>query len=91
MADEPVEKTEYDKARDVINQLKEMQHYAQSNIERLTEIWLRLDGELKQKALAKQAEPLISQQNTLHDALEKLIVDFDEVAKGLDGAAPAEG
>ncbi|HAV61711.1 MAG TPA: hypothetical protein DCY13_05015 [Verrucomicrobiales bacterium] len=91
MADEPVEKTELEKSRDVINQLKEMQHYAKSNIERLTDIWLRLDGELKQKALATKVEPLITEQNNFHDALEKLIGDYEEVCSGMDDGEPAEG
>jgi len=85
MAEEEfVEKTPLEKSRDIINQLKEMQHYAKSNIEKLTEVWLRLDDELKQKALAVKVEPLLTEQNTFHDALEKLIEDYEEVCKGMD-------
>ncbi len=71
--EEIVEKTPLDKSRDIVTQLKEMQHYAKSNIERLTAVWLQLDDELKLKDVAKQVETLLTQQNTLHDALESTI------------------
>ena len=78
MADEDVvEKTPLDKSRDIITQLKEMQHYAKTNIERLTAIWLQLDDELKIKDVAQQVEVLLTQQNTLHDALESTIGALD--------------
>ena len=87
MADEEiVEKTEFEKSRDVISQLKEMQHYAKTNIEKLTEFWLKLDGELKQKKLAAKVEPLLTQQNTFHDDLEALIADYESAAEKMEGA-----
>ena len=87
MADEEiVEKTEFEKSRDIISQLKEMQHYAKTNIEKLTEFWLKLDGEMKQKELAAKVEPLLTQQNTFHDDLEALIGDYESVAEKMDGA-----
>lgn len=85
MADEEsVEKTPLEKSRDLITQLKEMQHYSKSNIEKLTAIWLQLDDELKQKAIAKQVEVLLTQQNTFHDALESTVGDFETVCQGMD-------
>lgn len=83
MAEEEfVEKTPLDKSRDIITQLKEMQHYSKTNIEKLTAFWLQIDDELKQKAIAKEVEDLLTQQNTFHDALETLIADYEaECAK----------
>lgn len=87
MADEEiVEKTEYEKSRDIISQLKEMQHYAKTNIEKLTEFWLKLDGDLKQKDLAAKIEPLLTQQNTFHDDLEAVLGDYEAAAEKMDGA-----
>ncbi len=82
--DPPVEKTELEKSRDIISQLKEMQHYSKSNIEKLTEHWLRLDGELKQKEIATQIETLLSQQNAFHETLEKAVADYEAVCKGME-------
>ena len=81
---EKVEKTDLEKSRDMITQLKEMGHYAKTNIERLTEVWLALDGELKQKDLAAKLEPLLTLQNSFHDDLEAMIAEFETVCDGMD-------
>ena len=78
MAEEEfVEKTPLDKSRDIITQLKEMQHYSKSNIEKLTAFWLQLDDELKLKAVAGKVEALLTLQNSLHDALDSTIEALD--------------
>ncbi len=88
MADEElVEKTPYDKSRDIINQMKEMEHYSRANIEKLTAFWLQLDDELKQKDIAKKVEALLTHQNTFHDALEATIADYQVIC---DALAPKE-
>ena len=86
--DDKVEKTPVEKSRDQITQLKEMGHYAKANIERLTEVWLTLDGELKQKALATKIEELLTQHNSFHDALEAAIADYEAVCDGMAKPAP---
>jgi hypothetical protein len=83
-ADDKVEKTPVEKSRDLITQLKEMGHYSKANIERLTEVWLLLDGELKQKALAGKIEDLLTQHNAFHDALESAIADYEDVCDKME-------
>ncbi len=77
MTDQVNEKTELEKSRDIISQLKEMRHYSKTNIEKLGEFWLLLDGELKQEENAKKLEVLITHQNTFHDALESMVSDYE--------------
>lgn len=77
MTDQPDDKTELEKSRDVISQLKEMRHYSKTNIEKLGEFWLLLDEELKQKENAKKIEALLTHQNTFHGALESMISDYE--------------
>jgi hypothetical protein len=77
MSEEPVEKTPLERSRDVISQLKEMRHYSQSNIEKLSEIWLLLDDELKQKDIAKRVEALVSKQTAFQEAIDELITDYE--------------
>jgi hypothetical protein len=85
MSDEElVEKTDLEKSRDIISQLKEMLHYSKSNIEKLTEYWLKMDGELKQKQVAAKVEPLLTHQNTFHDALEAVIDDYVAVCDAME-------
>ena len=85
MSDEEiVEKTPLDKSRDIIAQMKEMEHYARSNIERLTAHWLQIDDELKQKDIAKKVEGLLTQQNAMQEALVATIADYEELCTSLE-------
>jgi hypothetical protein len=88
MSDEDVvEKTPLDKSRDIIAQMKEMEHYARSNIERLTAHWLQIDDELKQKDIAKKVEDLLAQQNAMQEALTETIADYEALCAGLEPKA----
>ncbi|MEO5733671.1 MAG: hypothetical protein ABIN96_12675 [Rubrivivax sp.] len=80
---EVIEKTDLEKSQDIITQMKEMQHYAKTNIERLTEQWLKMDGELKQKEMAKKMEGLLTTQNTFHDDLEAAITEYETLCEGM--------
>ncbi|MGI8843406.1 MAG: hypothetical protein ACR2HZ_06890 [Gemmatimonadaceae bacterium] len=77
MTDEPLEKTELEKSRDIISQLKEMAHYSKTNVEKLTTFWLLLDGEMKQPDTAKKLEALLALQNAFHDALGTFVSDWE--------------
>jgi len=77
MTDQENEKSDLEKSRDIISQLKEMQHYSKTNIEKLGEFWLLLDGELKQKENAKKLEILLNHQNGFHDALESTVSEYE--------------
>lgn len=77
MTDETDDKSDVEKGRDLISQLKEMQHYSEANIEKLTEIWLMLDGELKQKEMAARVEKLIAEENVFHDDLAAVVSDYE--------------
>lgn len=54
-----------------------MTHFSKNNIEKLTEFWLLLEGELKQKKMAKKLESLLTQENAVHDALAALATEFE--------------
>ena len=85
MSDEEiVEKTPLEKSRDIITQMKEMEHYARSNIERLTAQWLQIDDELKQKDIAKKVEGLLTQQNVMQEALAATIADYEALCSSLE-------
>lgn len=77
MTDQADEKSDLEKSRDIISQLKEMHHYSKTNIEKLGEFWLLLDDELKQKENAKKVESLLIHQNSFHEALESLVSDYE--------------
>jgi len=79
MTDEPQEKTPLQKLKDVVSQLKEMEHYARNNMESLSEIWLLLDDEFKKrKNLADRANDLLKAQSTMQEQLASVIADFEK-------------
>lgn len=88
MTDQVNDKTELEKSRDIISQLKEMHYYSKSNIEKLTEFWLLLDGELKQKENAKNLELLLNHQNAFNDALEAMVSDYEIECNRIENEAP---
>ena len=85
MSDEKiVEKTPLEKSRDIFAQMTEMEHYARSNIERLTAQWLQIDDELKQKDIAKKVEGLLTQQNAMQEALAATIAEYEAICVSLE-------
>jgi len=85
MAEEPSEKTPPQKLKDIISQLKEMEHYARNNMESLSEIWLLLDDEFKKrKILADRANDLLKAQSTMQEQLASVIEDFDKECAELE-------
>ena len=79
MAEEQSEKTPLQKLKNVVSQLKEMEHYARNNMESLSEIWLLLDDEFKKrKTLADRANDLLKAQGAMQEQLASVIEDFEK-------------
>jgi septation ring formation regulator EzrA len=87
---EPVKKTPADHLADTLAQLKEMRHYSKTNVEHLTAAWILFDGELSKLKRTDKIEDLMNRQGQLHDALEAVIADLEEVLPTLQPPAPAE-
>ena len=85
MSDKPA-KTPADHVTDTLAQLKEMRHYSKNNVEMLTTEWLLFDGELAKLGQAGKIEDLMVRQGEIHDALEAVITDLEEVLVGLQPA-----
>ena len=81
------EKTDVEKTRDIISQLKEMHHYSKTNIEKLSDFWLLMEGELKQKENGKRMEDLITKQTVLHEEVEALYSDMEIECNRIDNEA----
>lgn len=67
------EKTPVDKVKDIISQLKQMEHYSRSNMEKLTEHYLFFDDELKHKEFVARWGDLINAQNAFEDQVKTVI------------------
>jgi len=88
MTDQPDEKTELEKLRDIISQLKDMRHHSETNITKLSEFWLLFDGKKGKKEIAKKFEVLLSQQNVFHDSLASIVSDFEEECDLIENKTP---
>ena len=84
-------KTPLDHVSDTLSQLKEMRHYSKNNVERLTAQWLLFDGDLKKLKRAGKIEDLMDRQGQLHDALESVIGDLEELVVQLTPAPEEAG
>ena len=79
-------KTDLDHVHDTVTQLKEMRHYSKNNVEGLTAMWLLFDGELSKLDQTSKIDDLMTRQGELHDALESVIADLEELAVKLQPA-----
>jgi len=75
MSEEKTQKTPIEKVKDIISQLKQMEHYSRNNIEKLTEHWMFFDDELKHKEYVNRWGDLINAQNAFEDQVKALIDD----------------
>lgn len=76
-------KTPIDHVTDTLSQLKEMRHYSKTNVEHLTALWLLFDGELSKLKQTPKIDDLMTRQGELHEALESVIGDLEEVLEEL--------
>ena len=76
-------KTPLEHVKDVVDQLKQMHHYAKNNVERLTAQWLMFDGELKKLNQTDRIEALMTRQSELHDALVADIAALEDLVTEL--------
>jgi len=65
--------TQLEKSLAVLAKLKEMEFHSRANIEKLAELSLTIEDELKQKAFAEPIGALYSAQDAFHSRISKLI------------------
>lgn len=70
--EETTEKTSLDITMDMLSGVKEMIHYAKSNIEKLSEFWLFMEDEVKRKDFAEKIDDLLDKQSSLHNDMEEI-------------------
>ena len=76
---EEIAKTDADYVQDTLTRLKEMRHYSKNNVEALSTAWLLFEGELSGLKRAGKIGDLMDRQGQLHDALDAMITDLEEV------------
>ena len=69
--------TQLEKSLVVLSKLKELEFHSRGNIEKLAELSLMIEDELKQKAFVEQIGALYSAQDAFQSKIVKLIEDYE--------------
>ena len=84
---QPAEPTQLEKSLVVLSKLKELEFHSRANIEKLAELSLTIEEELKQKAFAEAIGAVYAAQDAFQSKILKLIEDYESECARLSGSA----
>ena len=84
---QPAEPTQLEKSLVVLSKLKELEFHSRANIEKLAELSLTVEEELKQKAFAEAIGAVYAAQDAFQSKILKLIEDYESECARLSGSA----
>src|ERR1700731_159081 len=76
-----------EKSLAVLSNLKDLEFHSRANIEKLAELSLTIEEELKQKAFAEAMGAVYSAQDAFQSKIVKLIEDYETECARLSGSA----
>jgi hypothetical protein len=76
-----------EKSQAVLSKLKELEFHSRSNIEKLAELSLTIEDELKQKAFAESIGAVYAAQDAFQSKILKLIEDYEAECTRLSSSA----
>jgi hypothetical protein len=74
---QPADSAHLEKSLAVLSNLKELEFHSRANIEKLAELSLTIEEELKQKKFAEAIGAVYSAQDAFHSKIVKLIEDYE--------------
>lgn len=84
---QPRDSAQLEKSLAVLSNLKDLEFHSRANIEKLAELSLTIEEELKQKSFAEAIGAVYSAQNAFQSKIVKLIEDYEvECARLSDSA-----
>lgn len=84
---QPPDSTQLEKSLAVLSKLKELEFHSRSNIEKLAELSLTIEDELKQKAFAEAIGTVYAAQDAFQSKILKLIEDYEAECARLSGSS----
>jgi len=84
---QPADPTQLEKSLIVLSKLKELEFHSRANIEKLAELSLTIEEELKQKAFAEAIGTVYGAQNAFQSKILQLIGDYETECTRLSGSA----
>ena len=84
---QPAEPAQLEKSLVVLSKLKELEFHSRANIEKLAELSLTIEEELKQNAFAEAIGAVYSAQDAFQSKILKLIEDYEAECGRVSGSA----
>jgi hypothetical protein len=84
---QPVEPTQVEKSQVVLSKLKELEFHSRANIEKLAELSLTVEDELKQKQFANAIGAVYGAQDAFQSRILELIGAYETECTRLSGSA----
>jgi hypothetical protein len=84
---QPPDSAQLEKSLAVLSTLKDLEFHSRSNIEKLAELSLTIEEELKQKAFAEAIGAVYAAQDAFQSKIVKLIEDYEAECARLSGSA----
>ena len=84
---QPPDSAQLEKSLAVLSTLKDLEFHSRSNIEKLAELSLTIEEELKQKAFAEGIGAVYAAQDAFQSKILKLIEDYEAECTRLSGSA----
>ena len=84
---QPTDSTQLEKSLAVLSTLKDLEFHARSNIEKLAELSLMIEDELKQKSFVEGIGAVYAAQDAFQSKIVKLIEDYEAECTRLSGSA----
>ena len=84
---QPSGPSQLEKSLTVVSKLKELEFHSRANIEKLAELSLTIEEELKQKAFADAIGAVYGAQDAFQSKILKLIEDYEAECTRLSGCA----
>jgi hypothetical protein len=83
---QPSDSAQSEKSLAVLSNLKELEFHSRANIEKLAELSLTIEEELKQKAFAEAIAAVYAAQDAFQSKIVKLIEDYETECARLSGS-----
>ena len=84
---QPRDSAQLEKSHVVLSKLKELEFHSRANIEKLAELSLTIEEELKQKDFAEAIGAVYAAQDAFQSKIVKLIEDYEAECSRLSGSA----
>jgi hypothetical protein len=84
---QPPDSSKLEKSLAVLSNLKDLEFHSRANIEKLAELSLTIEEELKQKAFAEAIGAVYGAQDAFQSKIVKLIEDYEAECARLSGSA----